>query len=82
MKFNPQFNNMVLPVAFGMYSTRQLAIRDFTRMPHLLIGGMTGTGKSMFLHSFVCSLVEKHSPEKVLHIEAFVGKVLHIEAFQ
>jgi S-DNA-T family DNA segregation ATPase FtsK/SpoIIIE len=65
MKFNPQFNNMVLPVAFGMYSTRQLAIRDFTRMPHLLIGGMTGSGKSMFLHSFVCSLVEKHSPEKV-----------------
>ena len=39
MKFNPQFNNMVLPVTFGMYSTRQLAIRDFTRMSHLLIGG-------------------------------------------
>lgn len=63
-----QFNDeddKELPVTFGMYSTRQLAIRDFTRMAHLLIGGVTGYGKSMFLHSFVCSFVKRYSPEQI-----------------
>ena len=58
-------DSMELPVTFGMCSTRRLEIRDFPQMAHLLIGGVTGAGKSMFLHSFICSLVKVHSPEKV-----------------
>lgn len=36
---------------------------DITKMPHLLIAGATGSGKSVALHSLIVSLLYKHSPE-------------------
>ena len=38
---------------------------DLLTLPHLLIGGATGQGKSVFLHSLICSLVQDHSPKEV-----------------
>ena len=38
---------------------------DLVTLPHLLIGGATGQGKSVFLHSLICSLVQDHSPQEV-----------------
>ena len=40
-------------------------VMDLATLPHLLIGGSTGKGKSVFLHSLICSLVQDHSPEQV-----------------
>ena len=60
--------DMSLPVIFGKMSHGEIVTRDLARMPHLLIGGMTGSGKSVFLHDLVCSLVQNHSPEQVRFI--------------
>lgn len=62
---NPQAEDMALPVIFGVMPNGEIITRDLARMPHLLIGGLTGAGKSVFLHSLVCSLVQNRSPEQV-----------------
>ena len=57
--------DMSLPVIFGKMSNGEIVTRDLARLPHLLIGGLTGSGKSVFLNSLICSLVQNHSPEQV-----------------
>lgn len=57
--------DMLLPVIFGKMLNGEILTRDLARLPHLLIGGLTGSGKSVFLHSLICSLVQNHSPEHV-----------------
>lgn len=60
-----QAEDMALPVIFGVMPNGEIITRDLARVPHLLIGGLTGIGKSVFLHSLVCSLVQNRSPEQV-----------------
>ena len=55
--------DMTLPILFGKTSNGEVVIRDFARLPHLLIGGVTGFGKSVFLNSLICSLVQNNPPE-------------------
>ncbi len=38
-------------------------IADMTRMPHLLVAGSTGSGKSVAINAFLCGLLLKHTPE-------------------
>ena len=38
---------------------------DLVRAPHLLIAGATGTGKSIFLHSLIISLLLRFEPERL-----------------
>ncbi len=40
-------------------------IADMTRMPHLLVAGSTGSGKSVAVNAFLCGLLLKHSPEEL-----------------
>ncbi len=40
-------------------------IADIAKMPHLLVAGATGTGKSVFLNTLLISLIYKYSPEEL-----------------
>jgi len=52
-----------LPLAFGKSTSGQPVIHDLTQMPHLLVAGETGAGKSVFIHSLILSLLLKHPPD-------------------
>ena len=54
-----------MSVVLGLTSNREIVARDLVRMPHMLIGGITGSGKSGFLHHLVCSLVKNCSSEEM-----------------
>ena len=62
---NEEMEKMTLPIRFGKDMDGRDVVRDLAKLPHLLIGGMTGSGKSVFLHSLICSLAESHSPKEV-----------------
>jgi S-DNA-T family DNA segregation ATPase FtsK/SpoIIIE len=40
-------------------------VADMTRMPHLLVAGATGSGKSVAINVFLCGLLLKHSPDEL-----------------
>ncbi len=54
-----------LTVALGKDITGKNTIADLARMPHLLIAGSTGSGKSVCINSMLVSLLYKSSPEDV-----------------
>jgi S-DNA-T family DNA segregation ATPase FtsK/SpoIIIE len=54
-----------LPVAFGKDITGQPVYGDLSRMPHLLVAGATGSGKSVGLNVMLASLLQRRSPEEV-----------------
>lgn len=43
----------------------QIIVSDISRMPHLLIAGSTGSGKSVFINTLIMSIIYKSSPEDV-----------------
>ncbi len=54
-----------LMVALGMDIAGSPVLCDLSKMPHLLIAGATGSGKSVCINSIVCSLLYRSSPEQV-----------------
>ncbi len=54
-----------LTVALGMDITGMPVIADLVRMPHLLVAGATGTGKSVSLNAMINSLLFKMPPDNV-----------------
>ncbi len=54
-----------LPVALGQGSGGEPVVADLTDMPHLLIAGATGSGKSVCLNTVICSLITQLSPMDV-----------------
>ncbi len=71
-----------LPIALGKSISGQPIIADLTSMPHLLIAGTTGSGKSVCINTIIMSLLYKHSPEickfilidpKMLELSSYEG---------
>jgi len=60
-----QNTTMHLPVALGKTISNEIFIADLTKMPHLLIGGATGQGKSIGIDSIIISLLYKKHPSKL-----------------
>ena len=54
-----------LTVALGRDIAGNIALADLAKMPHLLIAGSTGSGKSVCINSFIVSLLFKSSPDEV-----------------
>ena len=58
-------NPSPLLVALGKDIAGAPVLCDLSKMPHLLIAGATGSGKSVCINSIVCSLLYRTSPEQV-----------------
>lgn len=64
---NQQFSNFsgLLPLIIGKDTLGRAIVVDMARMPHLLIAGSTGSGKSIGLHALIMSLLCSKDPEQV-----------------
>ena len=60
-----QNNDMALPIAFGKTISNETYLVDLTKMPHLLMAGATGQGKSVGLNAVLASLLYKKHPSQV-----------------
>ncbi len=54
-----------LPLAIGKDIQGNPRVEDLARMPHLLVAGATGAGKSVCLNSLILSLIFKYSPQEL-----------------
>ena len=54
-----------LPVALGLASAGEPVVIDLLKMPHLLIAGATGSGKSVCMNSIISSLIAHQSPSRL-----------------
>lgn len=60
-----QTSKSKLSVALGRDIAGQPVVADLSKMPHLLIAGTTGSGKSVCINSLIISMLYKASPEEV-----------------
>ncbi|MBN2539614.1 MAG: DNA translocase FtsK 4TM domain-containing protein [Deltaproteobacteria bacterium] len=58
----------ILPIALGKNIAGRTVIADLVKMPHLLIAGTTGSGKSVSLNAMICSILFKAKPNEVKFI--------------
>ena len=63
---NPDFKKreIKLPIALGKSISGKPIVGDLASMPHLLIAGTTGSGKSVCINTIILSLLYRHTPEK------------------
>jgi len=54
-----------LPIALGKNLEGDAVVADLAKMPHLLIAGVTGSGKSVCINTIITSLIYTHPPEKL-----------------
>lgn len=57
-----------ITMAFGREASGKIIIADLAKMPHLLIAGATGSGKSVCINDIIVSMVYKSSPDDVRFI--------------
>ena len=76
-----------LPVAFGKTASGEPYVADLAKMPHLLIAGATGSGKSVCINAIITSLVYRMTPAdlrfifidpKMLELSIYSG-IPHLE---
>lgn len=60
-----QNTEMQLPIAFGKNISNETVVVDLAKMPHLLMAGATGQGKSVGLNAILTSLLYKKHPAEV-----------------
>jgi S-DNA-T family DNA segregation ATPase FtsK/SpoIIIE len=58
-------SNSFLSLALGKTIAGEPFVADLTKMPHLLVAGSTGSGKSVSLNSMICSMLYKATPINV-----------------
>ena len=70
-----------LPIALGRQVNGDPKIVDLRKMPHLMVAGTTGSGKSVFITSLIIGLLFRHSP-KTLRLILVDPKQVDLAAFQ
>ncbi|MDH5235897.1 MAG: DNA translocase FtsK, partial [Gemmatimonadota bacterium] len=58
-----QHKPMALPIALGKDLEGRAVIADLAKMPHVLIAGATGSGKSVTVNTIITSLIYRHTPK-------------------
>ena len=69
-----------IPIALGKDVSGKPLISDLAKMPHLLIAGATGSGKSVCINSIIASIVYRKSP-KDLRLIMVDPKVVELKVF-
>lgn len=68
----PTFQKLVsktkMAIALGKGAGGDAVAADLTKMPHLLVAGATGSGKTVCLNTIVCCLIMNNSPDEVRFI--------------
>jgi S-DNA-T family DNA segregation ATPase FtsK/SpoIIIE len=72
---------MRLPIALGKSISGVPLIGDLFSMPHLLIAGTTGSGKSVCINTIILSLLYKYTPEKC-NLILIDPKMLELSAYE
>ncbi|OJW17288.1 MAG: hypothetical protein BGO48_06955 [Mucilaginibacter sp. 44-25] len=72
-KFQETF--MDLPVSLGKTMDNSVYLVDLAAMPHLLIAGATGQGKSVCLNALICSLLYKKHPSELKFVLIDINKL-------
>ena len=64
---SPEFreNNMKLSFGVGKDIAGKVVVTDIAKMPHLLVAGATGAGKSVSINTLIMSILYKYTPEEV-----------------
>ncbi len=70
-----------LPIALGKNISGLPITSDLSSMPHLLIAGTTGSGKSVCINTIILSLLYKHTPDKCKFI-LIDPKMLELSAYE
>ena len=78
-KFNSR--DIKLPIALGKSISGIPIVGDLSAMPHLLIAGTTGSGKSVCINTIIVSLLYKHTPENCKFI-LIDPKMLELSSYE
>ena len=78
-KFNKRETK--LPIALGKSISGIPIVGDLSAMPHLLIAGTTGSGKSVCINTIILSLLYKYTPEKC-NLILIDPKMLELSAYE
>ena len=64
--FKHRLSNLTIPM--GLTVSGEVYLSDLARMPHLLVAGATGSGKTIFLNSLILSLIYQNSSQDLRFI--------------
>ncbi|MDA9650790.1 DNA translocase FtsK [Candidatus Pelagibacter sp.] len=80
---NPDFKKkeIKLPIALGKNISGKPIVGDLASMPHLLIAGTTGSGKSVCINTIILSLLYRHTPDRCKFI-LIDPKMLELSAYE
>lgn len=70
-----QTEEMELPIAFGKTISNETFVADLAKMPHLLMAGATGQGKSVGINAIISSLLYKKHPSELKFVMVDPKKV-------
>jgi S-DNA-T family DNA segregation ATPase FtsK/SpoIIIE len=79
----PEYNSkdMILPLVLGKNISGKPYVVDLSKMPHLLVAGTTGSGKSVCINTLIVSLLYKYTPDECRFI-MIDPKMLELSVYQ